>query len=286
MPKSYKTLLFFVFSVVMMVSCSPSDPIMQDIQRQGKLVVLTRNAPSTYFYGADDSPVGFEYDLTKALADSLNVEVEYKVFDNIEAILNAINQGEGHVAAAGLTLTEKRSDNYNFGPSYKSIQQQVVCHRSAQTPKNISELQQHSLLIIAESSYQDSLETIQETYPELKWQNSNDLSSEQILNKVANKEVDCTVVDSNIISLNRRYYPDLMVAFAISDQQQLAWLLPHEADAFNEYLSDWFEKIENNATLDMINERYYGYDDIFDYYDNQVFQQRIDKRLPKYQSLF
>jgi len=286
MFKLITQILVISFSITLLLGCTQPDPIMEDIGNKGKLVVLTRNSPSTYYFDAEGNPVGFEYDLSKALANSLNVEVEYKLFDSIDGILEAMNNGEGHLAAAGLTLTDKRAENFVFGPSYKTVQQQVVCHRQSNIPKNVESLQQHSLLIIAESSYEESLKALQVSYPELKWQVTSELSTEQVLEKVVKKEVDCTVADSNIIAINRRYYPKLMVAFPLSEPQELAWVLPSESEYFKEYVSSWLEQIKDNADLGVINERYYGYVDIFDYYDNHVFKKRIKKRLPKYQKLF
>ncbi len=275
-----------ICSVALLPGCTEPDPIMKDIGNKGKLIILTRNSPSTYYYDAEGSPVGFEYDLSKALADSLNVEVEYKLFDSIDGILHAMNKGEGHLAAAGLTLTDKRAENFIFGPSYKTVQQQVVCHRKANIPENVEALKKRSLLIIAESSYEESLKALQVSYPELSWQSTNELSTEQVLEKVMQKEVDCTVADSNIIAINRRYYPELVVAFPLSEPQELAWILPNDSEYFKEYVFSWLEQVQNNSNLDIINERYYGYADIFDYYDNYVFHKRIKTRLPKYQKLF
>ncbi|SHE19237.1 membrane-bound lytic murein transglycosylase MltF [methanotrophic endosymbiont of Bathymodiolus puteoserpentis (Logatchev)] len=281
-----KKLLLLIATAVLLSACSESDPVMKDIRKQGKLIVLTRNAPTTYYLDANDRPAGFEYDLSKALADSLNVDVEYKLYDNIEEIMAAINKGEGHIVAAGLTQTDSRALNQNFGPGYKTVQQQVVCHRKVNMPKEVSDLLGRSLLIIAESSYQESLLELKVNYPELKWEATSDLSTEQVLEKVENREVDCTVIDSNIMSLNRRYYPNLMVAFPLSEEQELAWMLPIDVGYFKQYVEDWFAQIEQNSTLNIINERYYGYVDIFDFYNNHVYLKRITSRLPKYKAAF
>jgi membrane-bound lytic murein transglycosylase F len=125
--------------------------------------------------------------------------VEYKIADNIEDMLHAINEGEAHIAAAGLTRTEAREQKYVFGPDYKTVQQQVVCHRRSKLPKDINDLLNRTILVIAESSYQEALQEQQQNYPELTWQATSDLSTEQVLEKLVNKEVDCTVVDSNIL---------------------------------------------------------------------------------------
>lgn len=281
-----KALLLFMLTSFLLISCSETEPIMKDIRRQGKLIVLTLNSPTTYYLGSGDVPTGFEYDLTKALADALGVEVEYKIADNIEDMLSAINNGDGHIAAAGLTRTDAREVNYLFGSDYKTIQQQVVCHRKSKTPKDINDLLTRSILIISESSYQEALLEQQASYPELQWQTTSELSTEQVLEKLVKREIDCTVVDSNIFSLNHRYYPSLKVAFPFSEKQSLAWVLPSESAAFKQYVADWFAKVENNAILNIINERYYGYVDMFDFYNNHVFLKRIKTRLPKYESAF
>ena len=281
-----KPLLFFIISVFILISCSESDPVINDIRRQGKLIVLTLNAPTTYYLGGNDAPVGYEYDLSTALADSLNVATEYKIFDNLEGLLTAINNNEGHIVAAGLTQTEERELTHLFGPSYKAVQQQLVCHRRSRIPKDISDMLSRSLLIIADSSYQETLLALQKEYPELKWESTSELSTEQVLGKVSRKEVDCTVVDSNIFTLNRRYFPALIDAFPLSEQQNLAWVLPPNAEHFKQYVSDWFVQSEENSLLSIINERYYGYADIFDFYNNHVFLKRIKTRLPKYEAKF
>jgi len=281
-----KKIAFFMLFALVLISCSESDPIINDIRCQGKLVVLTLNSPTTYYLGADDSLAGYEYDLSKALADSLNVEVEYKLFDNLEGLLKAIANEEGHIAAAGLTQTDERAELYLFGPNYKSVQQQVICHRKSRLPKDVNDLLMRSILIIADSSYQETLLELQKEHPELKWESTNELSAEQVLQKVEDKEVDCTVIDSNVFTLNRRYYPQLINAFPISEEQNLAWVLPPNAGYFKEYVDDWFVQTEKNSLLSIINERYYGYADIFDFYNNHVFLKRIKTRLPKYESDF
>jgi spore coat polysaccharide biosynthesis predicted glycosyltransferase SpsG len=45
--------------------------------------------------------------------------VEYKIADNIEDMLHAINEGEAHIAAAGLTRTEVCCSE-NGNASFKS----------------------------------------------------------------------------------------------------------------------------------------------------------------------
>jgi len=257
----------------------------QSIREEGELVVITRNAPTTV-YEDRDGLNGFEYRLTAALAESLGVPVRYRYVDSVEAVLAAVERGEGHLAAAGLTRTAQRAARYRFGPSYQQIQQQVVCHRQGFVPDSIAELPQASLMVIGESSYVERLEELKQDHPELAWKVTNRYSTEEIFQRVADGKLDCTVADSNIVMINRRYLPELIVPFAISEEQPLAWVLPEGAEALGAYLEEWFGRIEADGTLARAYHRSYGHIDTFDYVDLRAFQRRLEDRLPQYRRLF
>ena len=271
---------------VLLAACErPGPSVLEEIQQHGSLVVLTRNAPTTY-YQDRDGDTGFEYELTERLAQTLGVEATYKVYDTVGAILQAIKAGEGHIAAAGLTRTEAREARFRFGPDYKAVQQQVVCHRRGRPPTDVASLTEVKLEIIAASSYEERLEELRAQYPALTWHASDELATEQILERVWERKVDCAVADSNIVAINRRYYPELVVGFPLGEEQQLAWILPDSAKALQAFLESWFEEIRQEGILDELNGRFYGHVDIFDFVDTRAFLRRIRTRLPKYQDAF
>ena len=258
--------------------------VLEDIRNRGKLIVLTRNAPTTYFF-ENDKEQGFEYELTQKLAQSLNIEVEYKVYETSSDVMAALAAGEGHLAAAGLTRTEQESFNFKYGPNYKTVNQQVVCNRRTKQPKSNRDLPKHSLLVIADSRNDEKLAELKTEFTDLSWQATATLSTEQVLEKVALGEVDCTVVESNIMAVNRLHYPNLVEAYTLSEEK-LAWALPDNSPHLKHYIENWFKQIKSDSTLTTLDERYYGYAEIFDYYDTLVFLQRIKKRLPKYKAYF
>jgi len=113
---------------------------LEQIQADGTLIVLTRNAPTTYYIDRHGTPAGPEYDLVTAFAGSIGVEVEFELRPTVDAILNALEAGEGDLAAAGLTVLESREKRFRFGPSYQQVTQQVVCRRRGETPESVAEL--------------------------------------------------------------------------------------------------------------------------------------------------
>ena len=272
--------LFLVFVIAICLSaCDMRPDVLSDIREKGYLLVLTRNAPTTYYEGRD-GPDGFEYALTQDLARSLGVEARYQILDSINDVLTATEAGQGHLAAAGLTRTKVREEKHHFGPEYKVIQQQVVCHHKGPVPKDEQGLANVSLLIVGGTSYEERLRELQSVIPELTWNATNELGTEQVLEKVWRREVDCTIADSNIVSLNRRYFPELVIAFAISEEQSLAWVLPAGSEDLQDYLEKWFTDLGNSGRLDVLDHRFYGFIDLFDFVDLRAYRRRIDKRLP------
>jgi membrane-bound lytic murein transglycosylase F len=264
--------------------CNPPGTL-ERIRESGKLVVLTRNAPTTYYIGRA-GPMGFDYELVAAFAASLGVEVQLEVRDSVAAILEAMARGEGDIAAAGLTHTAKRQARFLFGPDYHTVQQQVVCHRNGKRPERLEELPNLQLLVIAQSSYVERLEELRETLPGLRWDTTAELPTEEILARVWRQEVDCTVADSNIVAINRRYYPELLVAFPLTDEQSLAWVLRPGSTDLQQALQRWFDQDTQDELLKTLRDRYYSHVDLFDYVDLQVYHRHIRERLPRFRPLF
>ncbi len=283
--RSFNPLLFLLLGFALLAGCERPPSMLETIRAEGKLVVVTRNAPTTYYQGRE-GPEGYEYSLVSALADSLDVEVEFKVLDSVEGVLAAIENGEAHLAAAGITRTERREGRFRFGPEYFPVQQEVVCRRGEELPESPADLTDKAMRVAAGTSYLERLSALKQQHPKLVWEASAGDGTEQLLYKVWKREIDCTVADSNIVAINRRYLPELLVAFPISEQQQLAWVLPEHADGFADYLDEWFRKAEETGLMARLYERYYGYAEIFDYVDMRVFMRRIENRLPPYESLF
>lgn len=265
---------------------SPHIGLFTKAKERDELVVLTRYAPTTMFQDKDRI-TGFEHDLVQSFADHLGIKLRIEFREDISTILEEVAAGRADFAAAGLARTEQREAGFLFGPSYDTVQQQLICHRGGVVPKSLEELSRAQLLILKDSSYEHRLEELKEQFPDISWTPTNELMTEQILEKVWRKEADCTIADSNIFAVNRRYFPELVVAFAINESLPLAWVLSKQAGELQKKMAEWFESPGTEELLGVLHERYYGHiDEIFDYFDTKVFQERIRQRLPRYKKYF
>lgn len=278
--------LIFLCCLFVLSACQqPATDVLQTIRQQKKLIVVTRNAPTTY-YELHDEFVGPEYDLTQAFAASLDVEVQYLIKDSTSEVLAAVQNGEAHIAAAGLTRTQQRENQLLFGPIYQEVQQQLLCRRGGATPRQVSELVGLQIHIPEATSYDENLQNLKQTHAELSWQTINDKSTEELIELVWQKQIDCTVADSNIVAINRRYFPEVRVRFNITEPEPLAWAMSKDASSLQHAIEDWFNEFRQNGKLDELLERYYGHIDEFDYVDTSRFISRINTILPKYKPHF
>lgn len=269
--------------------CSPSAGEVTDnlaeIRESGQMIVLTRNAPTTYYEDRDGEIVGFEHDMVKAFAEHLGVQVEFRVKASVSDTLESLRRGEGHFAAAGLTRTGFREREFSFGPSYKNVQQELICHSEVRV-RSVAELPSVNLLVVADSSYVESLEELAETTEGLQWETTRELSTDQILQKVWEREVDCTIADSDIFMLHRRFFPELRQMFSVSDVQELAWAMPANQEPLVDAMTQWFDAFQSSGRFEILVDHYFGYFGDFDYYDTRVFLRRIEERLPQYRDMF
>jgi len=258
-----------------------------EIKASGKLIVLTRNAPTTWYIGRDGEATGPEHDLVQAFADHLGVEAEFKVRPSLTAILDSLEAGEGDLAAAGLTVTPQRRQRFRFGPGYQTVTQQVVCRRDNVQPESVADLKGLDLKVVADSSYVQRLRALKaDGHPELSWQATAEHDTESLLRRVWERKIDCTVADSTIVDINRRYYPELIAPFNLSREQTLAWALPGPSAELEEAMADWLADFRANGQLANLEEEYYGFFQAFDYVDTRVYIRRIDRRFPKYRTYF
>jgi peptidoglycan lytic transglycosylase F len=278
--------------VVLVVACDPSDKAQKpsrslaQIKQSGVLVVLTRNAPTTWYIGRDEERTGPEHDMVEAFAAHLGVKVEYKIKETIKSIIEGIEQGEGDLAAAGLTITEDRKARFRFGPPYQDVTEQIVCRRDNVQPEKIDDLIGLNIQVIAASSYVEHLRALREKYPKLAWTETDQEDTERLLYDVWRRKIDCTVADSTIVDINRRYFPELIAPLNLAKAESLGWMMPYDRSDLQGAIKDWFDDYRQSGRLAQLQERYYGYFEVFDYVDIKKYINRIDTRFPTYRTYF
>jgi membrane-bound lytic murein transglycosylase F len=107
-----------------------------------------------------------------------------------------------------------------------------------------------------------------------------------MLQLVWNQSVPLTVVESNTMAMNRRFYPELVVHFTLGKTQQLRWAMSPSNRHLQRAVLQWFAQTSTQETVASLISHYYSHLEDFDYVDLTRYRRRIFDRLPKYQTYF
>ncbi|MDF1883949.1 membrane-bound lytic murein transglycosylase MltF [Sulfurimonas sp. SAG-AH-194-C21] len=263
--------------------------LFEKIQKKKRLDVIILNSPTVYYTGAQNK-YGFEYELIKAFTDSLNIDLNLSVVYSVNEALDLSKKGLGDITVSGITVTPQREKIFKFGPHYLQAEEQLICssklYRNGTFPKDIIDLVGLKILVGEKTSYINSLERLKIEYNGVEYKTTSEYSTEELLALANTQKIDCTVADSNIFMINQRYYPNLSRAFVLEKKQSLAWILRKGDNSLNDALYKWLNKYENSGKMEELKDFNYAYLNLFDYYDNKVFMQRLEQRLPKYKKHF
>ncbi len=274
----------FVTSLLMLVmitACSSGTNSLDSILASKTLTVLTVNSPTAYYYDRDDQLAGPEYEMTQSFAKHLGVKVKYRVFDSTKEVIDALRKHEGDLVAAGLTITDARKKYFDFGPSYQTLDEMLICRRSERNINDSSDMKGLKVVVTGESSFRDTLKG----YPELTWRTDNEHNTQYLLGAVAEGKIQCTVSDSTLFYIERRYHTELQDKYTLSADTHLAWMVNKGDDDLVDAMNDWFDEYRKDDLGQML-DKYYGYVEIFDYVDTHKFLRRIRTRLKKYKNYF
>lgn len=192
------------------------------IKKRGVLRVLTVNTGATYFLHRGEL-LGFEYELARKFAQSLNLEMEVVVVGEFSDLIKQLLEGKGDLIAANLTPTESRKGmGIAFSAPYARVRE-VVVSRPGNAPREISELAGRSLAVRPDSSYRESLEKLRREGIALKIVPvPSGMATEEIIAAVAAGTYDLTVADSNILALELAWGVEVAEAFALPGEE-----IPH-----------------------------------------------------------
>jgi len=279
--------MLICLAVSLLGGCSLfEDNKLNSVKSARELVVLTHVGPTSYFENPE-GPAGFEYDLASAFASHLGVRLRIVAVRSFSDVLPRLLSGEADFAAAGITITGARSGIVQFTPPYQQVRQQVVYRRGDVRPADVASLVGREIEVRAGTSYVDRLIELKRQHPDLAWTEIDDRETEDLLQAVWEGLLELTVADSNIVAVNRQYFPELQVAFDLNESDGLGWAFPRSADTslYDEAVR-FLDAARKSGELANLIERYYGAASRSGYVNMTVYRLRVQTRLPSFQSLF
>ena len=271
-----------------LTACTGGDAL-QRIQSGGELKIVTRNSPTTYFIDRD-GPNGFEYALAGLLAEDLGVDLKVQTAFTLEGLFELLTRGDADLAAAGLTLTDKRESLFPHSQAYYKLKPQVVYVAGSKRPGNLAETQGMRLVVLAGSSHADELDRLRrESVPGLEWEEIAGADTMELLEMLDTGQADLAIIDSNEFGVERSLYPRLKVAFDLvpDTEQEMVWYLAPGADngRLQAYIDQFFLRLQEDGTMDRLREQYFGHSEGFSRLSSHAFNSNMRATLPEYKAL-
>ena len=229
----------------------------------------------------------FESELAQLLAEQLHVTLETVPLSQDE-ILPALRKHQAHLAAASLR-SESNPAALQFGPSYQSVREVVVCNDNKDSPTitNLADLRGEKLTVAAGSAQEAALREAQRNLPSLQWQTDHHHTTQELLAEVSEGNLECAAANELQFADAHNYHPNLVADLDIAPPSKLAWGFPADADPdLLKQVQIFFTRIQKDGTLRRLLDRYYGHINRLDEMDTTSFITAINTVLPHYRRMF
>lgn len=219
-----------------------------DIVKNGRLYVLA-DSSSIGFSNKKGDVSGFQYEIVKAFADTMGLELAVTEENNISKSINSLQSGEYNIIANFTPITSEFKEKVNFTTAFFSSRQvlvQLMKNDSGQHKllKKTLELVNDTIYIAENSAYKLRLQHLSDEIAnpiviiELK-----DKSTEQIVQMVASGKIKQTICDERFAQKLKEKFPLLDISVPIGFDQNMAWMVhtksPILLTKLNEFLSDF-----------------------------------------------
>ena len=208
----------------------------------------------------------FEKHLNKGVknpADQVHVLFVPRPFPEL---LAALENGEGDIAAAGITVTEDRLQRVDFADPYLTgIRELVVTYKGVEGIESTDDLSGRTLVVRAGTSYVTHLQALNESLEDRGLDPAElviaepSLRTEDILELVNAGIVEITIADEHIAQLWSRVLPDIRVTeTSVANGGDIAWAIRKDSPGLRQRLSEFVTTVKKGSLLGNIYfERFY-----------------------------
>ena len=267
---------------------APPPAPLPPVGRNGELVVVTRESPTTYYEDAEGKPAGMEHDLVQLFGDAIGARVRFVLVDQFNQVLSTLSAHRAHLAAASVAITPERVKRFKFSAPYQTVQIQVAYNTNSDEPSGVKGPHRQGyrsrgrLELRGTAARGESQVSGAEMDREHRQGQRG--SARGIL---ALGNVQAVVSDSNTIAVTKNFHPEIDVGFDLSDNQPLAWAFPKDVDpVLFKQAQAFFAQIRKDGTLKRLLDRYYGHVNRLERADVEGLMVATNAVLPKLRRLF
>lgn len=229
-----------------------------EIRDKRVLRLLTRNSSATYFLWRGRL-VGFEYELVRAFAESLDVRLEVIVPRPGEDMFAMLAEGKADLIAAAMTPTDDRERRgIAYSRPYNYVSQVVVAPVGEANLTHPHDLAHRTIYVRHSSAYWNTLSRLRDSGVPLILQAAPEhLETEEIIGLVAGEIYPLTVADSHVLDIELTWRDDVKSAFPLGEQVPLAWAVRESNPKLLAAIDEFLEREYRGLTYNVLHRKYF-----------------------------
>ena len=227
------------------------------IQANGKLVVALEGAWQPWSYHDEsDTLVGYDVEVSRAIAEKLGVEPEY-VESDWDSLFAGLDAGRFDIVCNGVEVTDERSKTYDFTTPYGYIHTALAVRKDNEDIKSFEELKGKTTANSLASTYMELAESYGATVQGID-------TLEETIQLLTAGRIDATLnADVSFYDyLNVHPDADFKLVAQTEDASHVAIPVRKGDDSASllEAINTAIEELRADGTLKALGEKYFGQD--------------------------
>ena len=239
-------------------STASSAPLnkLDSIQKSGKLVVALEGAWQPWSYhDSSDTLVGYDVEVSRAIAEKLGVEPEY-VESDWDSLFAGLDAGRYDMVCNGVEVTEERAKTYAFTTPYGYIHTALAVRKDNEDIHSFEDLKGKTTANSLASTYMELAESYGATVQGID-------TLEETIQLLTAGRIDATLnADVSFYDyLNVHPEADFKLVAQTAEASHVAIpVLKSEDTAYLDALNTAIEALRADGTLKTLSEKYFGQD--------------------------
>ena len=227
------------------------------IQTNGKLVVALEGAWQPWSYHDEsDTLVGYDVEVSRAIAEKLGVEPEY-VESDWDSLFAGLDAGRFDIVCNGVEVTDERAKTYNFTTPYGYIHTALAVRKDNEDIKSFEDLKGKTTANSLASTYMELAESYGATVQGID-------TLEETIQLLTAGRIDATLnADVSFYDyLNVHPDADFKLVAQTEDASHVAIPVRKGDDSASllEAINTAIEELRADGTLKALGEKYFGQD--------------------------
>lgn len=257
---------------------------LDEIKERGYIRAVVDNS-STSYYIYRGRRMGYEFEMLKTLASSLDVRLHLIVKSDIEEAFYLLNTGKADIIAMNLAVSEDRKKFASFTSPIGSMGTVLVQKNGPLKVSDPKDLEDKVVHIQKDAIFKSQLCPLQNDLGIKMSVLEEKGNSDFFLSKVNSGEIEYSVVDKVSALVNATYYKDLDVSLEISPKGDVAWAVRKNAPQLESEINQWIQKKNKSGYIRTLYAKYFQNSRNSHYRSNSSFSSLGGNKISQYDDL-